>query len=455
MAVKRKRGGPKAVQAPTSLNLRMYRVGFGDSFLLSFAYPDRERHVLIDCGSMGGGQMPAGGSVLKRVAEDVRGRCGGTLDAIVATHRHADHINGFARGGKKGDGPGDIFRALEPELVIQPWTEDPKAAPDARKAIESLPPGPAFVARLHGMSRGAEALLSHLRSAGNSLGRSRGVAKRTISELEFLGADNLPNLDAIENLATMARTKAGQRYVAFGEESGLGALLPGVKVWVLGPPTMDQFADLAKQRRKDEDEFWLRAIGLLETIDRGAEANLFPRAKKFSNLPPEARRLARGLGSVRADQVRAIVRELDAALNNTSVVLLFEVGDQRLLFPGDAQAESWQYALRQAKVKGADVSGDLREMLKGVTVYKVGHHGSLNATPKSLWGLFRRRGAEGRVDRLRTLLSTYPGKHGNPDEGTEIPRATLVEALRKESRLHSTMDLKGGAFYEDLPLSFS
>src|SRR5687767_866303 len=47
--------------APKSLNIRTYSVGFGDCFLLSFAYANgSEKHVLIDFGSMagaGGGRM--------------------------------------------------------------------------------------------------------------------------------------------------------------------------------------------------------------------------------------------------------------------------------------------------------------------------------------------------------------------------------------------------------------
>ena len=73
-----------------------------------------------------------------------------------------------------------------------------------------------------------------------------------------------------------------------------------------------------------------------------------------------------------------IVRMLDKAMNNTSVILLFRVGKESQLFPGDAQLENWQYALSREPD---------RKLLSGVNVYKVGHHGSLNATPKSLWSL--------------------------------------------------------------------
>ena len=125
--------------------------------------------------------------------------------------------------------------------------------------------------------------------------------------------------------------------------------------------------------------------------------------------------------SANGHNVRRIVRALDDALNNTSVVLLFEVGGKGLLFSGDAQLENWQYAL---------ASKGNRNRLRSTTLYKVGHHGSTNATPRSLWKLFRRRRA--RPPRLITLLSTEKGHHHR------VPRQSLLDALEKKTDLHST-----------------
>ena len=41
---------PAARRSKSALTVRMYNVGFGDCFLLSFPAPDRPRKVLIDCG---------------------------------------------------------------------------------------------------------------------------------------------------------------------------------------------------------------------------------------------------------------------------------------------------------------------------------------------------------------------------------------------------------------------
>jgi len=132
-------------------------------------------------------------------------------------------------------------------------------------------------------------------------------------------------------------------------------------------------------------------------------------------------------------------------MNNTSVILLFRAGTKSLLFPGDAQLENWQYAL-QSK---------LAPLLDDVDLYKVGHHGSRNATPRSMWKLFTKRGGKKRPDRLTSVMSTKHGKHGCVKKHTEVPRVSLVDALKVESNLHSTEDLAAGELYEEISISLT
>ena len=40
------------------VSVRMYNVGFGDSFLLTFPADDRPRRVLVDCGNHAAGPPP-------------------------------------------------------------------------------------------------------------------------------------------------------------------------------------------------------------------------------------------------------------------------------------------------------------------------------------------------------------------------------------------------------------
>ena len=95
--------------------------------------------------------------------------------------------------------------------------------------------------------------------------------------------------------------------------------------------------------------------------------------------------------------------------------------------------------------------------MSDVDLYKVGHHGSLNATPKTLWELSKKRGGVGQTKNLITVLSTLAGLHGDPSRKTEVPRATLLNELAKNSLLYSTATLRGTretrACYHDVQLS--
>lgn len=109
--------------APVKATIFAYQVGFGDCFLLRFDYDDASRrHILIDFGTTGLPENVAADFMLG-VAKDIAAKCterdGDGLDIVVATHRHADHISGFAT--KNGAGSGDVIAGLKPTVVLQPW----------------------------------------------------------------------------------------------------------------------------------------------------------------------------------------------------------------------------------------------------------------------------------------------------------------------------------------------
>ena len=423
---------------PLRLRIRTYQVGFGDCFLLSFEYAaadadaaekrKRDRHVLIDFGSTKSPPDAPPGLML-RVAKQIAEDCGGKLSAVVATHRHKDHISGFA-GNAKRNGPGDIVRGLGPDAVIQPWTEDPSAPPDARapRAVRAVKRS------LRDMSRFAAAAVGSLRHL------RRDASAADAEQIAFIGDDNIANRKAIENLIRMGRRRGAKaHYVKAGDRTRLDRLLPGVKVHVLGPPTAAAWEKIQSQRSKDPAEFWhLNARAAAVTPERPPP--LFARRATLRN-PIHARWFRKQLRAIRAETSLAIVRMLDDAMNNTSLILLFEVGGACILFPGDAQLENWQYALSSKRA---------RALLKRVTVYKVGHHGSLNATPKSLWKLFANKGKA----RMTSLLSTLEDVHGERKRKTEVPRRTLVTELRAKSRLVSTQDFRAGVLRRETVIAF-
>jgi len=427
--------------APKSLTIRSYNVGFGDCYLLSFTYgPKSERHVLIDFGSTA---LPKGAPKTRMmdIALDIERRTGKKLHAVVATHRHKDHISGFETktGGK---GTGDVIKRLKPSRIVQPWTEDPELEKTATgPTLKQFGDGTrAHIAALNSMNTFAE-WMSETRLP-------RYFSKEMRDQLSFLGEENLKNKSAINNLMKMAPNS----YVHCGSKSGLETLLPGVKIDVMGPPTVKQTASIKKQRSKDPDEFWHLAARFANMASDETDATppaLFNKRYIRSNgstFPVDSRWLIYRARTQRGDQLLQIVRMLDKAMNNTSVILLFRVGKKSILFPGDAQIENWQFALAQAKYK---------KLLASVDLYKVGHHGSLNATPKSLWKMFKKRNTKkAGTSRLRSLMSTLEGKHGSENSNTEVPRRPLVSALRRETEHFSTHELDSKDLFRDVTLRF-
>jgi hypothetical protein len=427
--------------SPRSIRIRMYQVGFGDCFLLSFDYAPRpSRHVLIDCGSMASPKGSASG-LIKRVASHIADTVDTDPFAVVATHRHTDHVSGFDPGAN-GKGPGAVLAALKPRLVVQPWTENPKLRVNAR--------GPA-PRRAMALRRSTLSDLNAVASQVVDLYVPRlrhSAALRSIArQLDFIGKDNVKNLRAVENLMTMAPND----YVYAGKVTKLTRFLPGVRVHVLGPPTIEQHDALRGQRLRDEDEFWhlqARSLAMGAKIGMSASDSLF---KGYPSVPGRhapvpSRWLVNAIKTENATQVLQLVRVLDNAMNNTSLILLFECGDQRLLFPGDAQIENWEYALN---------TPSLRKHLDAISVYKVGHHGSLNATPKSLWKLWFPEGSKPKSAgrRMVSLLSTLEGKHGERENDSEVPRTKLVNALKKHTAMTSTEGIRD-AMYHDEFVSF-
>lgn len=407
---------------PFKATVRSYQVGFGDCFLLSFHYKtsgqESAKHVLIDCGSTAPPAKKKTFSLVP-VAQDIAKVCGKDLVAVVATHRHKDHISGFATAAN-GKGSGDIIRALKPKLVLQPWTEQPDLEIDAKKPHAAMHLSGKFALGMQGMHQFCHGLLAELTGLQPALG------VRLTQQLAFLGDDNLANLSAVKNLMTMGKSE----YLYYGQKTALEKELPGVHIKVLGPPTLEQNGAIAKQRSSDAAEFWqLRGATAAQHV-AGAKSP-FAARYRASNRPPEVRWIIPRIQASRGAQLLELVRILDDQMNNTSLILLFQFGKKKLLFPGDAQIENWSHALKDAKNAAAN-----QKLLAETDFYKVGHHGSRNATPMTLWNLFTKKGLTGST--LQTMMSTRAGKHGSVAAKTEVPRQTLVEALKKNSRLFTT-----------------
>ncbi len=266
---------------PTSLKLFAYNVGFGDCFLLRFAYADgSDRHVLIDFGST---KLPTlGPARLSDVADKIAEHSGGKLDMVVVTHRHADHMSGF--GGVSGR----RIAGLDPDLVVQPWTEDPDIDPDATAPAGASPGAHALAAgqRAAAISlRDMHTVASRVRTRAANL-RAAGHAPRTLAdEIHFLGETNIRNPRAVRSLMTLGKRRV---YASFGTRLPIATILPGVKVKVLGPPSLEQAPGIASLASRDATEYWHLAATMSRRSGADDTDPLFPDAEQSGGIrrPP-------------------------------------------------------------------------------------------------------------------------------------------------------------------------
>jgi hypothetical protein len=73
------------------------------------------------------------------------------------------------------------------------------------------------------------------------------------------------------------------------------------------------------------------------------------------------------------------------------------------------------------------LSAEGKRVLGNLAFYKVGHHGSTNATPITA--------VEAMGGTFAAMCSTQADTYGNVDKGTEVPRNPLLTALAKKSTL--------------------
>ncbi len=412
----------------------MYQVGFGDCLLLSFEYaaplPDgrSERHILFDCGST---HKPWSGFEMEQVTDLIKQHTGGQLDVLVSTHRHRDHVSGF--GGSATD---DAFVQMAPHVVVQAWTEHPDIDKDAIEPAFGSPG--ATVAQLLADVQTMEQLAERVVSWLDALPADE-QSQRRYRMLYDLAADQIPNKAAVDNLKKWSEGGKGL-YVHFGNgHDRLQEAVPGVTFDVIGPPTLKQHPKL-RSYAGTSDEYWIAAskevLATLDSVSTDRQSR-----RTGAKIPITALPIVERLRDSNAESLFNIVRRMDNFLNNTSVILLIKAGTKRLLFGGDAQVENWGFALGQPA---------LVTELKKVDLYKVGHHGSRNATPRSLMELWPET-PDSAEPRMVGLMSTslHTG-HGDEDNETEVPRGPLVDALKERATVYSTHEMPEGQLWLEL-----
>ncbi|OBF32983.1 hypothetical protein A5724_20350 [Mycobacterium sp. ACS1612] len=358
-----------------TVEVRMYNVGFGDAFRITVKRNGSTWRMLVDCGVHSHGAARPLKESVKNIIDDLKADCGGTarLDVVVATHHHRDHIRGFAE---------DDWAEVEVDEVWLPFVEN-EDDDDAKSLREAQRRTALKLAMLIGERQqklGAEgaranpSLAQAMAMAQNSRGNATATNRLLGRGLGFANPQHavryLPDIDPVKNTVRFDGC--------------------GVVAHILGPP---RDAAMLKKMDPPRNAGWL-TLNLDDVVDAEVDGDEPPKAteratedgmrlfnKKYvvadTQVPRELldARAKLDLDGLSNDMgLLAAASVLEQSVNNTSLFFVLEVGGLRLLFPGDAQYGAWE-----------SVRTDPRslELISSVDFYKMGHHGSHNATPMS------------------------------------------------------------------------
>ncbi|MDB6104579.1 MAG: ComEC family competence protein [Gammaproteobacteria bacterium] len=385
-----------------TLKIRMYNVGFGDSFLIEL--PEK-RTILVDAGFHSQGKGAFGGNELaEQIIGDAKAISGrARIDVIIATHRHQDHITVFNS---------DKWAELEVGEVWMPWVEDRtnKKAMALWKKQEKF--ARQLAAAVPSFGLGADDLASVQFMLWNA-----GVEIPALADAG--GWSNARALDCLHE-GFARRDRARPRFLpekAVCPETFESTLLPGVRIHVLGPPNDPA---LIEDLDPEADGETYRALALRAAASAapGVGASVpVPFGAPWQVPPTEPGWF---LDSAESERIRDLAQSADAVfaaekvdgmINSTSLVLVVEIGRARLLLPGDAEWGTWKRIL---------ASDEARALLRSASFLKVGHHGSHNATSKTLVEKILPR-------KIPAMISTQEGP-GNYRHN--IPLQDLLTALQ-------------------------
>lgn len=389
------------------VKIRMYRGGTGDFFVLHFKKGSTiSFQMMIDCGCIQGSKA----HFIERITDLKTFIKNKTIDLLVVTHEHADHINGFEMAR-------DMFSDIEFKKVWFAWTEndeDPHANELRRNFSELDKAVMMAVTQLNGlkqnryfdklyeleddgelMAKGKTHFIDSLSALNNlnikeSLGAKKGKLKPTMVEL-FTDWGIIKDDTEVEFLEP-------------GEVKSNIAGATGLRFYVMGPPRDTDYLDLEHsddgnfEKRENPSKKDFAFISALAASGFAGTASQLPFEVEYEK-PYETETTVMKQHYDNSGEWRKIDHDwlfsagslamrYEKSINNTSLALAiqFEESERVLLFPGDAELGnwlSWHDKLEwPVKIKGQTVKKNAEYFLNKTVFYKVGHHMSQNGTAK-------------------------------------------------------------------------
>ena len=334
--------------------------------------------MLVDCGVHAHGAARPLAESVKNIISDLAKDCGGTphLDVVVATHHHRDHIRGFAD---------DRWADVEVDEVWVPFVENDDDA-DAKGLREAHT---RTAQKLAGLIDDRKQRLA----ANQTEAKQSSIWRRRWREFTWEREGHRPPAGSQRHDLRQARARSAvpsrQGPVEEHDQSapvrGGGAHLrpssrPGDSEED-GPAEDGRMADAEPGRRRrrsrpddgrppptakkpeDDKDIWPLFNRTYVIADHDAGA----RPSAEGEVQPQADHAVQRLGAAGGR-----VSVLEQSVNNTSLFFVLEVGGLRLLFPGDAQYGAWEHVRNNPEAMN---------LIRDADFYKMGHHGSHNATP--------------------------------------------------------------------------
>lgn len=473
---------PHAAPLAESITVRMYRGLLGDCFLLTHSLvvgpePDtkpRTYRALIDCGVLqrigaieGREETQKAIDHMADVVADLAETTGRHLDLVVATHEHYDHLSGFIRHH-------ETFKTFSIDALWVAWTENPtdpeakeirekgKKATSILKAIVDRKPL-TMDGRPDPRVEAINALLQFCDPEIEPWAPQETFAATSKPKPLYDPAQQEPRSCA--NVIDWLRYKAGEanvRYLEPGQLVRFG-LNERLKASVLGPPRTDRLLKL-NPTAGDQREVYLTKsdeIASLEGTLRVRSLSAAPNTSLLSSRPADrpfpsrfrrdeaarhdcpvvalyehADATSRRIDGEWLGAAELLALKIDGDVNNTSLALAIELPEPRrdiLLFPADAQVGNWLSWHDQnypAKPATSDEPVETAaDILRRVVLYKVGHHGSHNATA-------REKGLElmtsPHLAAMIPVTKAVAGEQGK--DGWAMPYAKLFNRLTEKTR---------------------
>ena len=428
----------------TSVIVRMYRQLLGDCFLIIVHKDGKYSKTLVDCGILQG--TPRGDEIMTRVVENAYQDFETGLDLVVVTHEHWDHISGFLYAA-------DIFEEKKFDNLWMAWTEDP-ADPDGQALRERFSNAHSKLSAL------AVATGNPLRAEGSKVGLM-GFSGPLAADKQSGKRGSVLIYDKLRSWA-----EKGIKYLS----PGMIETMPGdLKAYVLAPPRSTKLLFKALPSRGDKKETYLgadasdkelteaqsqspfipfyrwRSYNQIKDMEvASSETESWIRDRYFGQMAEEG--FDRSIDDRYSMEFNRLALKMDSNTNNSSLVLAIELPDTDrsiMIFAADAQVGNWLswggVEFKEEDDKGEEEVTKGRDLLARASLYKVGHHGSHNATLK-------KEGLELMVrDDLVALISTDAKFALEQGKGWLMPNPEVSEALEEHA--------KGGVVRGDKPTS--